>query len=269
MIEINRLSCSFQGRPILSDVCLSIPTGRHVAVVGPNGVGKTTFLRCLDMLLTDWTGEILIGGRSVRSIARKELARKIAFVQQIPPVFFSQTVRQLVSLGRYPRLNPLTPLSEHDEAMIAESLRRTRTEELAERNVETLSGGERQRVLLAAALAQEPEILLLDEPASFLDCRHQEEMARLLTRINRQSGITIIEVTHDLNRAALLDAQAVALVRGSIFYDGPIRGMMTAAKLEEIFGVKMPLAPHPKNGVPMVLPQVSETDLSDSEKNAL
>ena len=253
MIDVRRFSCAPGGRPLLNGVEFSISAGEYVAVVGPNGVGKTTLLRCLDRVRTDWTGEILLRGRSIREIPRKELARNIARVQQIPPTFYHLSARRLIAMGRYPRLDPFAPFSASDERRIQEIMERTGVAPLAERDLSTLSGGERQRVLLAAALAQEPEILLLDEPATFLDYRHQEEMAALLTEINRESGVTMIEVTHDLNRVSLANRRILVLADGRLAFDGPASAMMTEEKLFEIFRLRPHLVRH-ATGAVMILP---------------
>lgn len=241
-------------KKLLTNLNFDIASGEHLALVGPNGVGKTTLLRCLDFILTDWTGTILLDGRSIREIPRKELARRIAFIRQNPETFFDQTVRKLVTTGRYPYLTPLAPLSRKDEEIVENALFETQTEPLADRLLSTLSGGERQRVFLAAALAQEPSILLLDEPAAFLDYRHQSEMNRLLDGIRKRFGTTLVEVTHDLNRAVLSNAHAVALAEGGIVYDGPAEKMMNRETLRKIFQTELQLVEHPIHHKMMVIP---------------
>lgn len=239
--------------PLLADVTFSIYPGERVALIGKNGVGKTSLLRSLTLLETRWTGEILVDGRSVRKTPRRELARKIAYVQQLPADFFSLTARRLIELGRYPHQNPLAPPSDDDLKAVDEAMARCGVASLADRPAATLSGGERQRVLLAAALAQEPELLLLDEPAVFLDVRRQAEMAALLDAIH-SSGVTILEVTHDLNRTALDAVRAVALSDGHICFDGPMADIMNRETLRAIFGLDLPLVPHPETGAKMILP---------------
>ena len=254
MLDVRRFSCSPGGTPLLREVDFSIHSGEYVAVIGPNGVGKTTLLRAIDLIRNDWSGDISLRGRSIRDIPRKEIARTIACVQQIPPIFFQLSVRRLVAMGRYPRLDPFALPAADDERRIDEAMARTGVAPLAEREISTLSGGERQKALLAAALAQEPEIMLLDEPATFLDYRHQEETAALLSEINRTSGVTMIEVTHDLNRVSMENRRVIALAGGRIAFDGPASEMMNEKTLFEIFGVRPPLVRHPLTGAKMILP---------------
>lgn len=252
MIELRHFSLGYDS-PLLSEINLTIRRGERVALVGANGVGKTSLLRSLMMLETGWTGEILLGGRSVKKMSRRELARKIAYVQQLPADFFSLSVRRLVELGRYPHQNPFAPADSNDERAVESALTRCGAERFVDRSIATLSGGERQRVLLAAALAQEPELLLLDEPQSFLDVRNRDETARLLDAVHR-SGVTLLEVTHDLNRSALDRVRAVALADQRVCFDGPIADMMTVDALRKIFGLDLTLVPHPQTGDAMVLP---------------
>lgn len=252
MIELRHFSLGYDS-PLLSDIDLTIYRGQRLALVGANGVGKTSLLRSLTMLETSWTGEILLGGRSVRKMSRRELARKIAYVQQLPTDFFLLTVRRLVELGRYPHQNPFAPANSDDRYAVERALERCGVARLANRSITTLSGGQRQRVLLAAALAQEPELLLLDEPQNFLDVRNRDETARLLDAVHR-SGVTLLEVTHDLNRSALDRVRAVALADRRICFDGPVAEMMTGERLRQIFGLDLTLVPHPQTGDAMVLP---------------
>ncbi len=256
MLSVRNLHYRFGSRPLFRELSFDIRQGEYVGLIGPNGVGKTTLLRCILRILSDWTGSIEYGGVSVRNIRRKQLARKIAYVQQSLSTVFAFTVRQAVEMGRYPHLSPLAPLSRDDRNIVEESLEAMGVRHFSERMIDSLSGGERQKVLLAAALAQEPDLLLLDEPTTFLDYRHQEEICHYLRRINRERKLTILEITHDLNRAALDCSHIIALADGQVVFDGPPDSLMSPERLRTIFGIDFALAQHPRLGTNMILPRV-------------
>lgn len=253
-LSVEGLSFAVGKTPILRDVSFGVARGERVALVGLNGVGKTTALRCVGRLLERWRGEIRLNGVSVRRFSRRDLAKKIAFVRQISGSFSSFTARQLVELSRLPYLRPLEPLSEPDRAAVDEALARTGAERFAARTLDSLSGGERQKVLIAAAFAQEPELLLLDEPTTFLDYRSQDEISASISAWIRDKGAAVLETTHDLNRAALDADRVVALASGLVAFDGPASEITSPQTLAAVFGVAFPTVPHPKTGVPMIVP---------------
>lgn len=248
-----------KNRPILRGVSLSVGRGERVALVGSNGAGKTTTLRCVDRLLENWTGEIRLDGVSIRKIPRRELAKKIAFVRQISGSYSTFSARQVVEFGRFPYLKPLAPLSPNDEKIVDAALERTGASAFAARPLDELSGGERQKVLLAAAFAQEPELLLLDEPTTFLDYRSQNEISATISDWSRETGATVLEATHDLNRAALFADSVVALDGGRVVFSGPARETTTPNALRTIFGAALPTVAHPTLGVPMILPETPKS----------
>jgi iron complex transport system ATP-binding protein len=255
MISVSQVSLRLGNRFLLQHVSFEIPQGGYTAVIGPNGAGKSTLLRVLAGILSGWSGEIRIFGEPLQNLKRKQIARKTALVQQSAAIPFSFTVRQIVEMGRYPHLKPLAPPGESDEAVIREAMRDMELESFASRKIETLSGGERQRVFLAAALAQEPKILLLDEPATWLDYQHQCELYRFLQKINRERGVTVMEVTHDVNRAVMNASHLVALCGGCAVYEGPPSQMMNPERLEKVFGPHFCLVNHPQRHHLMVLPK--------------
>ena len=258
-LAVERLSFDAGKTPILRDVSFGVARGERVALVGLNGVGKTTALRCVGRLLESWRGEIRLDGVSVRRFSRRDLAKKIAFVRQISGSFSSFTARQLVELSRLPYLRPLEPLAETDRAAVDEALARTGAERFADRTLDSLSGGERQKVLIAAAFAQEPELLLLDEPTTFLDYRSQDEISASISAWIRDQGAAVLETTHDLNRAALDADRAVAFAQGTVAFDGPAREITLPETLADVFGVSFPTVPHPKTGVPMLVPDAASS----------
>lgn len=234
--------------PLLSGLNFEVKQGEHIVIAGQNGAGKTTLLRSLDLIVSGWTGIVALDGVSIREIPRKELARRIAFVQQTLETVPDITVRQLTLSGRYPHLSRFAPLSRYDEEVADRVLHMTETVAFAERNLRSLSGGELQRVRIAAALAQEPEILLLDEPSAFLDYRRQIEINQLLDRIRIDTGTALIEVSHDLNRAVTAEARVIALANGKIVFDGRPEAMMNQEILRKIYETEPRILRDPVSG---------------------
>jgi iron complex transport system ATP-binding protein len=210
--------------------------GECLAVVGPNGAGKTTLLRCLTGLLRPTKGEIAFAGRSLAGLSRREVARRIAYVPQIRPDHVPLAVEQIVLLGRYPHLSPmqLAPRAQ-DFAAVDEALRVVGIEDLRGRPVDELSGGERQAVYIAAALAQEAELLVLDEPTLHLDARHQHDLATLLLRLTASEEHTVVLATHDLNLASLLGDRLLALSKGRELATGTPAEILRPEVLERLF----------------------------------
>lgn len=254
LLCLRDFSLSFGDRLLLSRVSFTVARGEYIAVLGPNGIGKSSLLNCVAMLEKRWRGEITLGGKSVRAIARRELARRLAYIPQVPGEFSSLTVRQWIAMGRYPYQSRLAGESTADRQAIDRAVKQCALCSLVERPVSTLSGGERQRVLLAAALAQEPEILLLDEPTVFLDPAHQSQTAKLLEQVHRE-GIAIVEVTHDLNRAVVESRRVLVLARGGLAFDGPAAELMTKEKIQELFAFDPLFVRHPESGVPVLVPR--------------
>jgi iron complex transport system ATP-binding protein len=224
------------GRTILGPLDLEVQSGECLVIVGPNGAGKTTLLRLLTGLLQPRSGELAWRGRSYGELSRRELARHIAYVPQIRPSRVPLTVEEVVLLGRYPHLSAFqwAPRSE-DFAAVDEALRRVGAEDLRKRRVDELSGGERQAVFIAAALAQEAELLVLDEPTIHLDARHQSDLAGLLLRLASESGRTVVLATHDLNLASLLGDRLLALAGGRVLASGRPAEILRPDVLERLF----------------------------------
>jgi iron complex transport system ATP-binding protein len=234
-IDVRDLTVTVNGAVLLDRVSMAIEPGGWTAVVGPNGAGKTTLLRCMDGLVRPTGGSVALDGRDVRRYPRRELARRVSYVPQSPPRSDDYTVRQYVELGRYPHLGAWGVVGQRDRDAVDEALELTETASLASRAVASLSGGEFQRTLIAAALAQGGRVLLLDEPTSFLDFRHQVQVLGLLERLHLEAGLTIVAVTHDLNGAARVARSVVALKAGRIVASGTPSEMFDPARLAEIF----------------------------------
>ncbi len=220
----------------LGPLDLEVSVGECLAIVGPNGAGKTTLLRCLAGLREPTAGEVAHRGRRFADLSRRELARRIAYVPQVRPASVPLSVREAVELGRYPHLSrfQLAP-SATDHRAIDRALAAAGIEAFAERPLDELSGGERQMAWIAAALAQEAEVLILDEPTTHLDPRHQRDVAGLLHRLHREGGATVLLATHDLELAGLLGDRVLALRSGRIASLGPPSEVLAADSLADLF----------------------------------
>jgi iron complex transport system ATP-binding protein len=236
LVAARGLAWSADGRAVLGPVELEVRHGECLAVVGPNGAGKTTLLRLVTGLLRPATGEIRWRDQPYSALSRRELARRIAYVPQIRPERVPLTVEEVVLLGRYPHLSAwqLAP-REQDFAAVEEALDRVGIQGLRGRPVDRLSGGERQAVYIAAALAQEAELLVLDEPTIHLDARHQSDLAALLVRLRAEAGSTVLLATHDLNLASLLGDRLVGLSGGRVLASGKPAEILRPEVLERLF----------------------------------
>ena len=256
VLAVRNFSFRLGAKQILGDVSFSVRRGEYLSIVGPNGAGKTTLLRCIDRLLSGGSGEIEVFGRPLEGYRRRDLARRISYVPQADGRIFPFSVRQFVLMGRYPYLNPFSSVDREGRQAVREALELTGTGEFAERRLDTLSGGERQKVYIAAALAQGAEILLLDEPTTFLDYRHQAEIRDVLARANRASGTTVLCVTHDLNRAALDSDRILALCGGAVVFCGRPEEIMKAEVLQSIYHTPFFLVHHAPMRLAMIVPEL-------------
>ena len=254
VVDVRHFCFHIGGKPILRDVTFSVLRGEYLAIVGPNGAGKSTLLKCIDRILPGGSGQIEIGARPLESYRQKELARLVSYVPQADGRLFPFTVEQFVLMGRYPYLSPFSSVRREDRDVVRRMMELTGTVEFADRQLNTLSGGERQKVLIAAALTQEAEVLLLDEPTTFLDYRHQAEIHALLCRVHQESGVTIVAVTHDVNHAAAVADRILALRAGSVVFCGEPGELMRPAVLQGIYGTPLVLVDHPLTGLPMIVP---------------
>jgi len=254
MMEIRNYSFWIKEKRILNDISFSIHTGECLSIIGPNGAGKTTLLRCLDRIHRGGTGTITLTGKNLDDFSRRELAKLISYVPQADGRSFPFTVKEFVMMGRYPHLSPFSSFSSQDRRVVQEALALTGCSDMADRNLTTLSGGERQRVFIAAALAQEARMLLLDEPTTFLDPKHQDEIHMLLERLHRSYTITIVAVTHDINSAAQWSDRVLALRDGSLKYLGNAEAVMTNSVLQRIYEKSFLFVNHPHTGRPVIVP---------------
>jgi iron complex transport system ATP-binding protein len=236
LLSARNLQWRAGGRTILGPLDLDVVAGECLAVVGPNGAGKTTLLRCLTGLLRPSAGELRFGGRPYATLSRRELARRIAYVPQIRPARVPLKVEEVVLLGRYPHLSPLQIAPRaRDFAAVEEAVATVGIGGLRGRPIDELSGGERQAVYIAAALAQESEVMVLDEPTIHLDARHQHDLAALLLRLKAGADRTVILATHDLNLASLLGDRLLALAEGRTLALGRPAEIVTPEVLERLY----------------------------------
>jgi len=248
------LSAGYGDTLILEDLSLSVPPGKITTIVGANACGKSTLLRAMSRLISPVRGHVLLDGKSVHRTPSRELARALGLLPQSPIAPEGITVADLVSRGRYPHQGMFSRWSRQDDEAVASALDATRTADLAERPVDELSGGQRQRVWIAMALAQQTEILLLDEPTTFLDISHQVEVLDLLTDLNQARGTTIVMVLHDLNLAARYADHLVAMVDGRLHVSGRPEEVLTEDTVREVFGLDSRVITDPTSGRPIMLP---------------
>lgn len=253
-IQLQELSFAYNGRPVLDALSLSVSSGERLAVLGPNGAGKTTLLKVMGGVLHPAHGTVRISGRSLKELPRRDVARKIAAVPQTFVVPFAFTAREIVELGRTPHLSKLATFSAADRTAVDRALELTRTTSFAERTFNELSGGERQRVMIAMALAQESEILLLDEPTQQLDLARQAEILDLISELNQTRGLTVVAAIHDLNLAARYFRRLVLLHKASLVMDGSPAQVLSAELLEKVYGGPLQVFEAPGEHLPVVLP---------------
>ena len=255
LLQAESLSAGYGSKTVLNGIDLSIGEGDFVGVIGPNGGGKTTLIRVLSGLLPPRSGRVLLEGTPLQQIPGRLRARKIAVVSQNPDRFLDLAVEDIVLLGRIPHFETLQwRAARRDRETVSWCLRVTGTEDLRSANFQRLSGGEQQRVLIALALAQRPRLLFLDEPTLHLDLNHQFELFSLLEELNRNYGLTVAAVLHDLNLAAAYCRRAVFLKRGRLLEEGAPEDLFRPEKLKELFGLRVTVIGHPDSGKPVVLP---------------
>ncbi|WP_250124555.1 ABC transporter ATP-binding protein [Chroococcidiopsis sp. CCMEE 29] len=253
-VDAHNLKIAYGDTLIVPDLSLTLYPGEVTALLGPNGSGKSTVLCTLARLLQPNRGAVYLNGRNITKLPTREIARQLAMLPQSSEVPDGVTVWELIGYGRYPHQNLLGGFSTQDLAAMRWALKVTRLEPLAERVVDTLSGGERQRAWIAMALAQQTQVLLLDEPTTFLDIRHQLDVLSLVRGLNREHGITVGWVLHDLNQAAAYSDRLIMLTGGQVVAAGSPAEVMTASTIQEVFGVEMTVIPHPISGSPTCLP---------------
>lgn len=253
MLRANEISLTLGSRQILDGISLEVKRGEILGVLGPNGCGKSTLVKVLSRLLVPNKGEIHLDGQPLTSYSSKQLARKMAVVSQDGLAPLPLTVAEAVQMGRYPHQRLWKKDAIRDEEVVQQVLIRTELTELAGKPLDRLSGGERQRVAIACAMAQEPEVLLLDEPTTYLDIGYQIGILDLLRRWQQETGGAALLVLHDLNLAAQYCDRLMLMKSGSVVCSGSVEEIMEAALLADVYGVRPLVVPHPNLHVPQVL----------------
>ncbi|HHY59022.1 MAG TPA: heme ABC transporter ATP-binding protein [Clostridia bacterium] len=253
-LSVDRLVFSYGNDPVLNDISFQVEHGGFVTIVGPNGSGKSTLLKNLSAVLAPEAGQVFLDGEALYRVPPKELAKKLAVVPQETAVQFPFTVMEAVMMGRMPHQKRFQGETEEDLAVVKRALERTHTWHLRDRPITELSGGERQRVIVARALAQEPKVLLLDEPTAHLDLQHQMELLNLLKEINEESRVTVLAVLHDLNLAAQYSKYVILLHQTRIFAAGAPEEVLTAQNIREVYGMEVVITPNDLTGRFNIIP---------------
>lgn len=253
-LRVQQVSLAYDSRSVVTDLDLQVPPGEVTVIVGANGCGKSTLLRGMARLLKPVSGQVLLDDDVVHTLPARQVARVLGILPQSPVAPETITVADLVARGRYPHQHWFRQWSASDESAVATALARTDTLHLADREVDSLSGGQRQRVWIAMALAQDPQVLLLDEPTTFLDVSHQLDVLDLLRALNTERGTTVVMVLHDLNLAARYADQLVVMQHGRVLATGTPAQVVTPAVVQEAFALTAQVIDDPVTGTPMVVP---------------
>ncbi|MFW7433440.1 ABC transporter ATP-binding protein [Vagococcus carniphilus] len=253
ILEVKNISLSYQKDPIVKELDVSFMKGKISVIIGPNGCGKSTLLKGISRLLKKETGSIILNDINMDELSNKEIAKQLAFLPQSATAPEDVTVRDVVELGRYPYRKVLQKVSQEEKIIVDEVLEQTGLFHLRDENINNLSGGQKQRVWIAMALAQKTEIILLDEPTTYLDLGHQIEVLNLLKELNETTGQTIIMVLHDLNLASRFSDYMIGMKDGRVVYEGVPTEMMTPTILKDLFGIEAYIGEDPVDKKPICL----------------
>lgn len=254
IFQSEKISAGYDNNIILHDVSISIPSNKISIIIGANGCGKSTLLKTMARLIKPASGQVTLDGKPINKIPSKKLARVLGLLPQSPIVPEGITVADLVGRGRYPHQTFLSGWTKQDYEAVSEAMEFMNITELADRNIDELSGGQRQRVWIAMALAQQTDILFLDEPTTFLDITYQIEILDLLTDLNQKHGKTIVMVLHDINLSARYADYIFALHKGKLVAEGEPSKIITSKLIEDIFGLHCTVIEDPVSGSPSVVP---------------
>lgn len=265
-VHTKEVSIAYADQLIVDNLTLAIPERRMTALVGANGSGKSTILKTIARILKPKRGSVYLDGKAIHQQSTKAVAKQLAILPQNPVAPDGLTVYELISYGRFPHQKGFGTLSGEDYQVIDWAIEVTGMGDFAERTMDALSGGQRQRAWIAMALAQETEVILLDEPTTFLDMAHQLEVLNLLKKLNEEQQRTIIMVVHDLNHATRFAHHMVAIKSGKVIAEGETRKVMTKEMLREVFGIEADILPDPRTGVPLCLPYELAPDTPVKQK---
>ena len=248
MIEVQHLSVSLQDKTLLADIEFQLDKGDYLVVVGPNGAGKSTLLKAMLGIIDIDQGKIRYQDQPVADFSQRQLARLVSYVPQSSGRELPFAVEEFIKMSRYAHQHALSEWQPDDQQAVEDAMRITNTERFRDRQMSTLSGGESQRVMIAAALSQQTPIMLLDEPTSYLDPHHQVEVHQLISRLNRQLGITVVEVSHDINHAGQQGQTVLALLEGHSLWLGPGEDFLDKQLLQALYQQEFVFVPHPRSG---------------------
>ncbi|MFB9274460.1 ABC transporter ATP-binding protein [Cohnella cellulosilytica] len=268
-ITAKHVDIAYDDTLIVKELNLQIPRGQITTMIGPNGCGKSTVLKAVGRLLKPKNGTVYLNGADIRTLPTKEVAKQMAILPQTPTAPSGLTVGQLVAYGRFPHQRGFGKLSHEDKRIVAWALSLTQLDEFEHREVDTLSGGQRQRVWIAMALAQQTDLILLDEPTTYLDLAYQLEVLELLYELNRSQQVTIVMVLHDLNLAARFSDYMVAICNGQIVEQGSPERVMTIQTLREVFAIDADIMLEPRTGRPVYVTYQLMRDRSKERREAM
>ena len=252
-LEVESIRVGYDDKTIVHDLSLQIPDGKITTIIGSNGCGKSTLLKAITRILKHESGQVILDGQNISKMKTKELAKELAILPQSPESAHGLTVEELVSYGRLPYQKGFGNLSQKDKEVIDWALQVTKTEDFRLQSVDALSGGQRQRVWIAMSLAQETDIIFLDEPTTYLDMAHQLEVLELLYKLNEEQGRTIVMVLHDLNQAARFSDYIVALSQGKLVKFGTAEEVMVPEVLKKVFNIDAVIGKDPRTNKPMCI----------------
>uniref|UniRef100_A0A7V0Z5G1 ABC transporter ATP-binding protein n=1 Tax=candidate division WOR-3 bacterium TaxID=2052148 RepID=A0A7V0Z5G1_UNCW3 len=250
-IELSNVNFSYNDKNVLKDINLHIEKGEFTGIIGPNGAGKSTILRIMAGILKNFKGDVRVMNRDIKAIKQKELARVIGFVPQETHFQYNYSVEDIITMGRYPYLQPFQRFGKDDIEAVEWAIEKSGLDEFRARPVKFISSGERQMVVICRALAQKPEILLLDEPTSHLDIKHQVRIMELLKGLN-QNGMTIVVVNHDLNLSSRFCKKLILLRKGSIYKTGTPEMIIDKKIVMDVYGVETEIIIHPQRKIPQI-----------------
>ncbi len=265
MLSLQNISAGYRGELVLQDIAVNIAAGEFIGLIGPNGSGKTTLLRVISGTLAARHGEVWLRERKVRQMPRRDVARVVAHLLQDHALGLAFPVREVVLMGRWAHVPRFGRETAHDLAVAQRAMELASVLHVADRPITEISGGERQRVLIAMCLAQEPEVLLLDEPTSHLDIGHQLSILDLIRSLSRRTRMTVVAVFHDLNIGAEYCDRLLLLDRGRLAALGAVPDVLTAANLRQVYGVTVALQRNPLSNKPHVIVAGGGSSVSDGE----
>lgn len=264
-LHTKQLDIAYEEHLIVQDLNVSIPDHRITALVGANGSGKSTILKTMARIMKPKGGGVFLDGKSIHQQSTRDVAKSLAILPQNPVAPDGLTVSELVSYGRFPHQRGFGTLKPEDKDIVKWALEVTGMSDFADRPADQLSGGQRQRAWIAMALAQQTDILFLDEPTTFLDMAHQFEVLKLLRKLNEEEGRTIVMVVHDLNHASQYAHHIVAIKRGVVCGEGAPQNVLTHELLREVFNVEADIVPDPRTGMPLCIPYGLASDRAKQE----